>query len=111
MIVSNGTLRPQDLIPAFIEALESLGPAAKTRVAIIRLAYSELLSWLRVTDEIPSPLWPRMTELLHEDLFPALDEFAPEGTYFGSEEGNGSCFGFFPLDVPESQRNTFACVW
>ena len=88
--ISHGTLDPQDLIPAFLEALE---PLDIVRAAAIRAQvpvgtgpydldwwYSEECQWVL------------------EDLTTALEESAPEGHYFGTLEGDGSDFGFWPLD-------------
>ena len=87
-VVSEGTLRTEDLFPTFIDALEAL-EGETLRVKSLREEY-EAACDPGVKDEI-----------LYEDLFDALEEHAGTGLYFGSHPGDGACFGFFPVE--ESQ--------
>jgi hypothetical protein len=96
--VSHGTMRPEDLIPAFLDALPA-GPD-KTRMehewGQMRdprngLIHDERGRWTRAT---PEKLWEMQGWLL-EELFDALNELAPRGYYFGSSEGDGSDYGFW----------------
>ena len=94
--VSHGTLQPRDLIPAFISALEDVCPDSHLSVTsrwedVIRRAAD--LGW----DEID----PEDADYLLDDLFNALDAAAPEGAYFGAIEGDGSDFGFWPVEGEE----------
>lgn len=89
--VSWGTMRPQDLIPRFLEELKGLDEDR----------YAEYM------ERIPEDAWDDeehswwtsedASDLLHE-LFDVLDEYAPEGYYFGSHPGDGSDYGFWPID-------------
>ena len=84
--ISWGTFRTEDLIERFSLALHSRSPT-----------HSLVGEYLDMDSGAVT-----MTELEElyflEDLFNALDEIAPEGTYFGSHPGDGSLFGFWPID-------------
>jgi len=87
--VSWGTMRTQDLIPTFLEELNNLDEDRYTE-------YMERVpedAW----DDEEHPWWTSddASDLLHE-LFDVLDEYAPEGYYFGSHPGDGSDYGFWP---------------
>lgn len=78
--ISHGTLRDEDLIDAFASWLE----------AVDRKGFRE---WMEEnTDEdgyIVTDEWTL------NDLFETLDNYAPEGYYFGAHGGDGSDFGFW----------------
>lgn len=76
--ISHGTMRPEDLIPKFLEVLEELNPkvgesAKRWNELAIQEAQSQFLS----------------------ELFDLLDQEAPEGFYFGPHPGDGSDYGFW----------------
>jgi len=89
--VSTGTLRTEDLLEAFASELEDhvrankrchgLGLPAKRR--LIREAYAI------------DPESDEADDVL-ADLQEALNDFAPPYTYFGTLEGDGADFGFWP---------------
>lgn len=85
--IIRGTLRPQDLIPAFADVLRVLSPE--------RL--KDVVTLLPERDD--NPWWDseECTEVLN-DLFDLLNEYAPEGYVFGAHPGDGSDFGFWPDD-------------
>ena len=95
--VIRATLRGEDLIPAFMEALVGCWPE---RVAEIEAEYAED-GWPHgsglVLDEPFDEVQNTLVPWLLEDLANALDEIAPEGHYFGVNEGDGSDFGFWPI--------------
>lgn len=79
--ISHGTMRPEDLIPKFLEVLEELNPkvgesAKRWNELAIQEAQSQFLS----------------------ELFDLLDQEAPEGFYFGSHPGDGSDYGFWQME-------------
>ena len=79
--ISHGTMRPEDLIPKFLEVLEELNPkvsesAKRWNELAIEEAQSQFLS----------------------ELFDLLNEEAPEGFYFGSHPGDGSDYGFWQME-------------
>lgn len=85
--ISHGTLREEDLVPAFLSKLKELDPE---RAARIEYNYADAIEHLMQGREHFDQEWlmPELTE--------ALEELAPEGYYFGTAEGDGSDFGFWP---------------
>jgi len=85
-VISWGTLRTEDLIERFADALYSLSPT-----------HSLVGEYL---DKVSGAVTMTEVEELYflEDLFYALDELASEGFYFGTHDGDGSLFGFWPID-------------
>tara|TARA_R110002020_G_scaffold167780_3_gene356256 strand:- start:721 stop:1023 length:303 start_codon:yes stop_codon:yes gene_type:complete len=81
--ISHGTLRPEDLIPAFLSVLSDLDPASAAKIR--RRFYPFTEGWY----DSEEALWAL------EDLFDALDACAPKNYLFGSHEGDCSDFGFW----------------
>lgn len=86
--VIHATLRPQDLITAFMEAIRSTPEAMQFNIPIHALEDDEADFW----DSEDASYF------LNEVLFEVLNNYAPEGYYFGSTEGNGSDFGFWKIE-------------
>jgi hypothetical protein len=88
-----GTLRPQDLIPAFLDALRVVAPDAYAQVVCAPFGVVPA----DVNDGDSSAWWDgEDAAALLESLFDALNENAPDGYYFGALDGDGSDFGFWP---------------
>jgi len=90
----HGTMRPQDLIPTFLDALRELD---STRYAGLLLA-GPVPAY--VQDEGDESEWWQSEDAgyLLEDLFDALNDCAPEGQYFGAHPGDGSDYGFWDIE-------------
>lgn len=90
--VSEGTLREEDLIPAFLDLLSQLDADAYQR---LRDEYAQ------VTLDLDNGCyeWSEDASFLLDELFNKLDALAPSGYYFGALDGDGACFGFY--QVPE----------
>lgn len=92
--VSHGTLRTQDLLLSFAGELsvhteinkDALDPTTCARLNNLALEAAE-----HVGDN------EEATSLV-EQLIDALNEFAPPGTWFGANDGDGSSFGYWPID-------------
>ena len=79
--LSHGTLRLEDLYERFLDFVDNHNPDA----------YDPEWDNVDVHDEFAAfVLW--------EEIAPAIEEIAPEGTYFGAHEGDGSDFGFWPVE-------------
>jgi len=91
--VSHATMRPEDLIPCFITELERLDTNKE---------YSSVIK--EGKQIIQSEDWDseNTSMFLNEDLWDALNNFAPPYCYFGSTEGDGSDCGFWPCDIEET---------
>ena len=91
--IIHATHRPQDLIPAFLAKLQSLDAAAYRKV---REDYPEYNSSLKDDD----PFWDSETAAYMIDtLFEYLNNYAPEGHYFGAHIGDRGDFGFWEYEV------------
>jgi hypothetical protein len=100
-----GTLRPEDLVPAFLAALDERiedasfdeGADAPARVQALDALQDRLGDLERRCAEPgyfdgEDPTWD--LEWLDE----ALNDYAPKGCRFGAHEGDGRDFGFWPME-------------
>ena len=91
--ISSGTMQPRDLIPAFADVLEGLDDDGNYSYAALVAECTAL------TDEDyesnDEDTMDRIESIL-EELFYALDSFCPPYVCFGSHEGDGSDYGFWP---------------
>ena len=93
-IASCDTLRPEDLLPKFWQIAETLAVWLERP----QLLNSETLASLQklVGEDSSESDWSESeaSETLSE-LFNALNDAAPTGFSFSSQEGDGACFGFW----------------
>lgn len=82
--ISHGTLNPEHLVPAFADELAAL--AKRDRNGSRRSA-----SLLAVSEARALPAAEALEALANQ-----LDGYSPPYAYFGSLEGDGSDFGFWP---------------
>jgi hypothetical protein len=95
--VSSDTLRPEDLIPTFLDALTRYAPAraealaAEHRLVLEAMNADNFDTFYEEDDDIAEAAgW------LLDELSLALDDIAPPYVMFGTSEGDGACFGFWP---------------
>ena len=100
--ISHGTHRNEDLIPAFLDALESVDPEH-----VLIKDYNYQCQNARMSQEMAahsalkrSKPWSmgdwynsQDASYMIEDLFDALNEYCPPYCYFGACEGDGADFG------------------
>lgn len=101
--ISHGTLRAQDLLTSFASALNGLverlpDDAASDRLAAMCDEARQLAADMDAfADDFDDNTADRASDLLN-DLSYELNNFCPEGCYFGAHEGDGSDFGYWPHD-------------
>lgn len=101
--VSSGTMRPEDLIPTLMNLLDDLKervsvavPNGQEAQAVARVsAIDGLLGDMEVRQNADDYYESEDADHDLEDLFNALEEFAPPYAYFGTSEGDGACYGFW----------------
>lgn len=85
--VIRATHRPQDLIPAFLGVLKETPEYVQLmNVVPAHALEDDDADWWESEDAV---------YFLNETLWDVLNNYAPEGYYFGSTEGDGSDFGFW----------------
>lgn len=99
--ITHGTLRPEDLLPTFINALQhcidEADDAPHTREEREKIGEAMEILEERMKERGYFSHWRCADDLAY--LFDTLDEFSPEGYYFGAHEGDGSDFGWWPCDA------------
>jgi hypothetical protein len=83
--ISTGTMRAADLIPAFTDTLARLDKTGD---------YKGLLAEARAVSDFASD----DADAIMEELFDALNSFAPDYGYFGAHPGDGADYGFWLSD-------------
>ena len=87
--ISENTLKTYDLIDSFAYELSSLLGENSTEPELLR----DCVAWLSAHDDGEAD--ETGLELVKE-LIVALQELAPPYCYFGANEGDGACYGFWP---------------
>ena len=91
--ISSGTLRTEDLLPTFADEL-SIMEMSETGVKLLH----EVEVFLGAPED-PMPNWESDTAgFILDELIDALNEYAPLHMRFGSHEGDGADFGWWPTD-------------
>jgi len=83
--VIHGTMRSQDLIPAFLEVI-------KDTPEYLQMCQS-MPSYIQ--DDNDCEWWDNEGQDLTQELFDTLDAYAPDGYYFGAHIGDGSDYGYW----------------
>ena len=96
--ISHGTLRTQDLLPVFLETLTALGGDVPSDLECG--AHIEYLNWpgpgTTACDE-DDKFWSSEEAMWDmEALTDGLNNLCPPFVYFGTLEGDGADFGFWP---------------
>ena len=98
--VSTGTMRTEDLMPAFADELSTL-EMSETGVQLL----ADVEKFLGSPEALPG--WDsEEAQWLMQELFDELDNHAPLHMRFGSHDGDGADFGFWPTDFDDCHRIT-----
>lgn len=90
--VAHGTLRYQDLIPAFMDVIRNTPE------------YVQLMNQLPAyaKEDETSEWWENEDAMwLFTELLETLEQYAPEGYTFGTHPGDGSDYGYWKVDSSE----------
>lgn len=93
--ISHGTMRPQDVLPALLDALREYDEDAYSQCLNLIPAHAaedEYAEWW--VEEAPGHV---------ESLFDSLNDCAPSGLYFGGHPGDGSDYGFWMSEEDASE--------
>ena len=111
----SGTMNPSHLIPTFMGAINDLGGkmpsfGGSPLADIINAPAPSLpiYHWKDDKEEaIEDYLCGEEAYWDLEELFDALNELAPEFHYFGAHPGNGSDYGFWPVETNYEEDFSF----
>ena len=102
--VSHGTMLAEDLIPAFMSALDSIqedqsfNEGADSPESVARYGHEdEVLGAIERRSAGDGYYQSEDASWDLEILFTLLDDRAPPGYYFGAHEGDGSDYGFWRI--------------
>jgi hypothetical protein len=95
--VSHATMRPEDLIPAFLDTLESQKPLRRKHRKLARQVKQNI-------DQTEDYFDSDDASFDLDELFDALDSYALPYFYFGAHPGDGSDYGFW---LTENLENDF----
>lgn len=87
--ISHGTLKTEDLIIALSDELRRLAPEHDMVKECEAIQTLWAAGWTEIYET------PEAQETL-EALMNAMDDYAPPYCYFGTNEGDGSDFGYWP---------------
>lgn len=99
--ISHGTMREEHLIPCFMDALDDLKEAESLSKCQDVAHYARIDNALMDIEQRRLKLGDAYYASedasydLNEVLFDLLNEYAPDGHYFGSHPGDGSDYGFW----------------
>lgn len=88
--ISHGTMRTQDLIPAFIDVIRDTPEYLQIMNAVpVHVMEDEKAEWWNSNEAV----------MLLESLFDTLDAYSPEGYSFNSHPGDGSDYGYWKTET------------
>ena len=100
MTLSEATMLSEDLIPSFIDFLESVAEDCEIQedvtllsAEVDKLELGENTGYGTYYKDQEEASW-----LLNEQIWDLLNDIAPDFTYFGAHPGDGACYGFWVSD-------------
>lgn len=98
--VSHGTMRNVDLLQSFASALEAASEADGYKHVRHSCLIEDAYNYADDETDL-DPDSEEASDIVNE-LFDALNWHAPDGTMFGSHEGDGSDYGFWQYNDDEA---------
>lgn len=99
--ISHGTMRHEDLVPAFLPVVKELVKWRRPDGADMIQTARAVREGIRKIEALTLPLSDDDAEWVMEWLFDTLDYLAPEGWHFGAHEGDGADYGFWQNDIED----------
>ena len=102
--ISSGTMRLQDLLANFKDYIPEDRDDLYTDALIGIVAISD-------GKDVDDATYEEFEGVL-EEIFDALNDISPEHTYFGSNEGDGACYGWWYSDDfdPDAENPSEECL-
>lgn len=104
--VSHGTMREEDLIPRFMSELEDrqndnlyTNQGDEAAMVALNTRVTALLADIESRIEADDYYESEDAQWDLESLFDALDLFAADGLTFGAHPGDGSDYGYWPVEA------------
>lgn len=102
--ISHGTLKTEDLLMAFADALETLVKndpemTGEGSIALRMASIHEARQLVQLSEELGDAWDGNDEDMAHDvlnELQEWLEQYAPPYCYFGATEGDGSDLGFWP---------------
>jgi hypothetical protein len=109
--ISEGSLKPADIIPKLLNALRELAPAVYEQITMPGCGFAMVPAY--AMEDHTSDWWDgEACDDALSTLFDALGDHAPEGFEFRMMDGDGSCYGFFRFEPDECEDNECTgCAW
>jgi len=103
--ISEGTLRPEDLIPAYLDALRPvrLSRTHRREFRLIDAAYRKFAG--RDDDRDAEQYWESDAPEDLDDLYTMADDYCPPYCHVGSTDGDGALIGVWP-SVESAREDT-----
>lgn len=97
-VVSEATMRDEDLIESFMQFLRSVAEECRIRTPVSTLQRE--VDKLKVVEDAYGQHYTdeskeKANSILSEEIWPLMEDIAPGGCWFGSHPGDGACFGFW----------------
>jgi hypothetical protein len=117
-ILSDGTCNLRHLLPKAYDLLNAIETKQELRTAILScfdfgeytfdtenasLFMAQYHDYCELKSDSEKLI--QACELWNEDVFHYFNSIAPDGYYFGSNEGDGACFGWFKLEDEEEYND------
>lgn len=95
-VISEGTLKTEDLITKILNFIADQNEALATEITN---EWIDVIKGILAMDEETRDYEQEQELLTH--LFDVMDAIAPEGCIFDAHTGDGACLGFWEVEVDE----------